>query len=256
MFVLFLGGTILAAIWVPLVTAIFLAAKWPLDPYLVSWQPRAAVGVVTWLGTGFFYREELGAGMRRALAWEGWRKIKLWQPVLAVVAILLVVDVSLRIAGEAPSTTVPISPAPVEKANPPLGESVATELRVSINAAGEVEEVSKKNVSLWRFKNPEILTFSKAPSFLLCADGANGYTPRGPLGVTLPTYTQEVFCLQKVKSWVFVIVFDKAISQRKVMLRGPAALPNWDNTFSSATVSVVSVHGELSNTLLTISVVD
>ena len=78
MIVLFLAGTLAVISWEPLVRAVFVAANWKLDPWLVSWEPRTIAFVVTWGGTGWFYRDEL------TLAGRALRKIKPGSALLAL----------------------------------------------------------------------------------------------------------------------------------------------------------------------------
>lgn len=61
MVVLFLVGNCVVFVWPPLITAVFKAGKWDLDPFLVSWEPRGIVLAVTWAGTVWFYRDDLKA---------------------------------------------------------------------------------------------------------------------------------------------------------------------------------------------------
>lgn len=61
MVVLFLVGNCVVFVWPPLITAVFKAGKWGLDPFLVSWEPRGIVLAITWAGTTWFYRDDLKA---------------------------------------------------------------------------------------------------------------------------------------------------------------------------------------------------
>jgi hypothetical protein len=61
--VLLLAGTAAGLFWVRLVTTVFTATGWKLDPWLLSWEPRGIVLTITWGGAAWFYRENLaGAG--------------------------------------------------------------------------------------------------------------------------------------------------------------------------------------------------
>lgn len=62
--VLFLAGNATGMFWVRFITAIFAATGWSLDPWLLSWEPRGVVLVITWVGAIWFYRDSLIAAVR------------------------------------------------------------------------------------------------------------------------------------------------------------------------------------------------
>jgi hypothetical protein len=80
--VLFVLGMTAVVLWTPLLTAIFVAFRLQLDPYLLSWEPRAAVGIITVAGTGWFYRDDL-----KEVARGDWAS---WWLILAGIFVLVV----------------------------------------------------------------------------------------------------------------------------------------------------------------------
>jgi hypothetical protein len=133
---------------------------------------------------------------------------------------------------------------------------IPTFLRLQFDAEGKAQEIDKKNLT-WRAINPIESQLVAAPTFFgSCPDNTQPYVQRPQLGVTIGS-ADPGYCLQKTKTWVFTLSFDAPISYKKLRLNSHgAALPEWDNTQTTSQFSIVTVHGELKNMVLDVTLVN
>jgi hypothetical protein len=151
----------------------------------------------------------------------------------------------------------PIPSPPLASPATPSAQPIPTSLRLQFNASGAAQEIDAKNIK-WRALNPEETRLVAAPLLSLCLGGESYVRkPGGGLITTAPSLIDPTFCLEKFKSWIFLLSFEKPITYKKIKANAyGATLPDWDNKGMTENSAVVWFHGELKNLVLTIEAVD
>ena len=138
---------------------------------------------------------------------------------------------------------------------------IATSLRLQFDASGKAIEIDRKNLT-WRVletNGPGVPV--KAPMYGDCADGEPPFVYKPWLPPLITAGSSNLFdpgyCLEKSKNFVFVLVFEKPISFKKIRLNAQGArLPEWDNKVITDQLAVFSIRGGLKNLVLEITMVN
>ena len=138
---------------------------------------------------------------------------------------------------------------------------IATSLRLQFDASGKAIEIDRKNLT-WRVletDGPGVPV--KAPMYGDCADGEPPFVYKPWLPPLITAGSSNLFdpgyCLEKSKNFVFVLVFEKPISFKKIKLNAQGArLPEWDNKVITDQLAVFSIRGGLKNVALEITMVN
>jgi hypothetical protein len=137
----------------------------------------------------------------------------------------------------------------------PAAAEISTTIRLQFSAEGKAEEIEKKNITGWRviaLDGPGTLV--SAPLFLNCSDGSQPFGKTSGLSTIVPS---GGYCLEKTRTSLIVLTFDKPILFKKLKLNAHgASLRDWDNDATESTFAVILVHGELKNLVLDITLVN
>jgi hypothetical protein len=225
---LYHGNPITGWHWFYLVIAILFAAGGPMWPWIRTreWMPEKVSTSLSKVGSD----------------------ARIW---VAVLLLLFVYVTGPEIYRRA-TKPLPISGA-IEVAPAPTAQPISTMLRLQFNAAGAAQEIEAKNLK-WHVINPEETRLAPAPLLALCPNG-DTYVRKPTTGLT--SVLDPAFCFQKIKTWIFLLSFEKPITYKKISANAHGAtLPDWDNKGMTENSATVWFHGELKNLVLTIEAVD
>jgi hypothetical protein len=151
--------------------------------------------------------------------------------------------------------------APTGSAQSGEPAGVATSLRLRFDENGKPQETDRKNLNWYLLETEGPSVRVKAPFYGDCADGEPPFVYRPwvppPATVGSANDIEPGYCLQKSKSLVLVLHFDKPVPAGKVSLRAPGTkLPEWEGRLLNSELAVISIHAGLKNVDLEISLVD
>jgi hypothetical protein len=135
---------------------------------------------------------------------------------------------------------------------------VTTSLRLRFDENGNPQEIDRRNLNWYAMETEGPSVRVKAPFYGDCADGEPPfvYKPWVPPRATVGSANdiEPGYCLQKSKSLILVLVFEKPTSSGKISLVAQGArLPEWEGQLLSAQLAVISIHAGLKNADLEIS---
>jgi hypothetical protein len=141
------------------------------------------------------------------------------------------------------------------------GAEIATLLRLRFDERGKVQEMDRQNLSWYVMETEGPGVPVKAPFYGDCPDGEPPfvYRPWLPPPATSGSANdiEPGFCLQKSKTLIFVLLFEKPISFGKIRLLAKGMkLPEWDGKLLSKQLAVISIRAGLKNADLEISLVN
>jgi hypothetical protein len=138
---------------------------------------------------------------------------------------------------------------------------VAAFLRLRFNDSGKAQELDKQNLNWYVAETEGPSVRVKAPFYGDCPNGEQPfvYRPWLPPSATVGAANniEPGYCLQKSKTLVFVLLFEKPISAGKIRLSAhEQKVTEWDGELLSNQLAVVSIHGGLKNVDLEIAVMN
>jgi hypothetical protein len=141
------------------------------------------------------------------------------------------------------------------------GTEIATSLRLRFDESGKVQEMERQNLSWYVVETDGPGVPVKAPFYGDCADGEPPfvYKPWLPPPATSGSANdiEPGYCLQKSKTLIFVLLFDKPISFGKIRLLAKGMrLPEWDGKLLNKQLAVITIRAGLKNADLEISLVN
>jgi hypothetical protein len=138
---------------------------------------------------------------------------------------------------------------------------IATSLRLQFDASGKALEIDRNNLT-WRVLEIDGAGVPvKAPMYGDCADGEPPFIYKPWLPPLMTADSSNLFdpgyCLEKSKNLVFVLVFEKPVSFKKINLNAQSArLPELDNKVITDQLAVFSIRGRLKNVVLEITMMN
>jgi hypothetical protein len=141
------------------------------------------------------------------------------------------------------------------------GTKIVTSLQLRFDERGKPLEMDKQNVTWYVMETDGPGVPVKAPFYGDCADGEPPfvYRPWMPPPATSGSANdiEPGYCLQKSKTLIFVLLFDRPISFGKIRLLAKGMkLPDWDGKLLSKQLAVISIRAGLKNADLEISLVN
>ena len=138
---------------------------------------------------------------------------------------------------------------------------VATFLRLRFDDSGKAQEIDKRNLNWYVADTEGPSVRVKAPFYGDCPDGEQPfvYRPWLPPSATAGSANniEPGYCLQKSKTLIFVLLFEKPISAGNIRLFAQGQkLPEWDSQLLSNHLAVVSIRAGLKDVDLEITVVN
>lgn len=132
------------------------------------------------------------------------------------------------------------------------GIEIATSLRLRFDESGKPKEIDRQNLSWYVAETDGPSVPVNAPFYGDCPNGEQPfvYKPWLPPPATSGTENgiEPGYCLQKSKNLIFVLLFEKPISFRKITLFAKGMrLPEWDGKVLSAQLAVISIRAGMKN---------
>jgi len=138
---------------------------------------------------------------------------------------------------------------------------VATFLRLRFDDSGKAQEIDKRNLNWYVAETDGPSVRVKAPFYGDCPDGEQPFVYRPwlppPATAGSANNLEPGYCLQKSKTLVLVLLFEKPISSGNIRLfaRGEK-LPEWSGQLLSNQLAVIYIRAGLKNVDLEITVVN
>jgi hypothetical protein len=141
------------------------------------------------------------------------------------------------------------------------GTEIVTLLRLRFDESGKVQETDRQNLSWYVVETDGPGVPVKAPFYGDCPDGEPPfvYRPWLPPPATSGSANdiEPGYCLQKSKTLIFILLFERPISFGKIRLLAKGMrLPEWDGKLLSKQLAVISIHAGLKNVDVEISLVN
>ena len=135
---------------------------------------------------------------------------------------------------------------------------VETSLRLRFDEDGKAQEIDRRNLNWYAVETDGPSVRVKAPFYGDCPDGEQPfvYKPWLPPPATVGSANdiEPGYCLQKSKSLILILLFEKPVSFSAISLRAQGSrLPEWDGQLLNPQLAVVSIHAGLKNVDLEIS---
>jgi hypothetical protein len=143
----------------------------------------------------------------------------------------------------------------------PDRSEVVTFLRLRFDESSKAREIDKRNLNWYVAETDGPSVRVKAPFYGDCPDGEQPFVYRPwlppPATAGSANNLEPGYCLQKSKTLVFVLLFEKPVSFGNIRLFAHGEkLPEWSGQLLSNRLAVVSIRAGLKNIDLEITVVN